>query len=169
MGNQALQPYWTQAGQTSVRSLGKACHLCSGPVITCPCPLLIKAWQKQSLVGVWQSSRSLCPRSSSKGPLSRQGVSDGILPIPCPLRDIELLFSHKPIPLSPSTDWLTDLPEVEHVIQRPTLAASSKHITNSPFLEPEGQTRVIKWTCRNQPPPYTGSYPALHQNFMQHL
>lgn len=51
---------------------------------------------------------------------------------------MELLLSHKPSLLSP-TDWLMDLPEAEHVMQRPTLAASSKHITNSPFLEPEGQ------------------------------
>lgn len=147
-----------------MRPLGKVPPLCPDPVIPSPCLLLIKTWQKQSLVGVWQPSRTLCPWSSSESPLSGQGVSDGILSIPCPQGDIKLLLSHRPSPLSSSTDWLTDLPEAEHVIQCPTLTASSKHITNSPFPEPEGQMEVTKWTGRNQPPPHTGSHPSIHPN-----
>ena len=129
----------TQAAQTSVRPLGKVPHPYASPVIPRPYPILIKAWQKQSLVGVWQSSRALCSQSSSKSPPSGQGVSAWILPVPCPRGDMELLLSHEPSLLSP-TDWLIDLPEAEHVMQRPTPAASSKHIGYSPFLEPAGRT-----------------------------
>lgn len=67
-------------------------------------------------------------------------MSDWLFPNPCLHGAIELLLSHKPSSLSP-TDWLTDLPEAEHFMQRPTLAAAfAKHIANSPFLEPEGHT-----------------------------
>lgn len=80
------------------------------------------------------------PQSSSKSPPSGQGMSDWLFPNPCPHGAIKLLLSHKPSSLSP-TDWLTDLPEAEHFMQRPTLAAAfAKHIANSPFLEPEGHT-----------------------------